>query len=162
VAEGGYEATAFFIRSQGFVRATAARRISFDESLIRRTVGRPFEPDMRRPRSDEWGAGGLKVDGRLMADLGRIWQVSGRLRRVEREFADASAVTGGDDAFLGSAELASALRSCVSGWSGERAALISRLSNVARLSALAASSYEKTDAQLAAVLDKAMSNGTGG
>jgi hypothetical protein len=102
------------------------------------------------------------VDGRLMADLGRIWQVSGRLRRVEREFADASAATGGDGAFLGSVELASALRACVTGWSGERSALISRLSNVARLSALAASSYEKTDAQLADVLDKAISNGSGG
>ena len=35
--------------------------------------------------------------------------------------------------------------------------LFSRLSNVVRLSALAASSYEKTDAQLAVVLEKAMS-----
>jgi predicted ATPase len=33
VAEGGYETTAFFIRNQGFVQATAARRISFDDSL---------------------------------------------------------------------------------------------------------------------------------
>jgi predicted ATPase len=33
VAEGGYEPTAFFIRNQGFVEATAARRISFDDSL---------------------------------------------------------------------------------------------------------------------------------
>jgi predicted ATPase len=33
VAEGGYETTAFFIRNQGFVAATAARRIGFDESL---------------------------------------------------------------------------------------------------------------------------------
>lgn len=102
------------------------------------------------------------MDGRLMADLGRIWQVSGRLSQVEREFADASAVADGDGEFLGSVELASALRACVTGWNGQRAALISRLSNAARLSALAASSYEKTDAQLAAVLEKAMSNGTGG
>ena len=33
VAEGGYETTAFFIRNQGFVQATAARRISFEDSL---------------------------------------------------------------------------------------------------------------------------------
>jgi predicted ATPase len=33
VAEGGYETTAFFIRNQGFVAATAARRISFEYSL---------------------------------------------------------------------------------------------------------------------------------
>jgi predicted ATPase len=33
VAEGGYETTAFFIRNQGFVAATAARRISFEDSL---------------------------------------------------------------------------------------------------------------------------------
>jgi len=33
VAEGGYETTAFFVRNQGFVQATAARRISFDDSL---------------------------------------------------------------------------------------------------------------------------------
>jgi len=64
-------------------------------------------------------------------------------------------------AALGSADLAAALESCVSGWSQRRTALISQLSNVARLSALAASSYEETDAQLAAVLDKAMGNGTG-
>ena len=97
------------------------------------------------------------MDGRLMADLGRIWQVSGRLSWVEREVSDASACTSGDGAFLGSGELASALQSCVTGWSQQRAVLFSRLSNVARLSALAASSYEKTDAQLAAVLEKAMS-----
>jgi predicted ATPase len=34
IAEGGYETTAFFIRNQGFVRATAARRISFEDSLL--------------------------------------------------------------------------------------------------------------------------------
>lgn len=34
VAGGGYEATVFFIRHQGFVAATAARRISFEESLV--------------------------------------------------------------------------------------------------------------------------------
>jgi predicted ATPase len=33
MAEGGYETTAFFIRNQGFVQATAARRISFEGSL---------------------------------------------------------------------------------------------------------------------------------
>jgi predicted ATPase len=33
VAEGGYETTAFFIRNQGFVAATAARRISIADSL---------------------------------------------------------------------------------------------------------------------------------
>jgi predicted ATPase len=31
--EGPYEATAFFIRNQGFVKPTAARRISFEDSL---------------------------------------------------------------------------------------------------------------------------------
>jgi predicted ATPase len=34
VAEGTYETTVFFIRNQGFVRATAARRISFEDSLV--------------------------------------------------------------------------------------------------------------------------------
>ena len=34
VAEGVYETTVFFIRNQGFVRATAARRISFEDSLV--------------------------------------------------------------------------------------------------------------------------------
>ncbi|SHG20780.1 AAA family ATPase [Streptoalloteichus hindustanus] len=33
-AEGGYETTVFFIRNQGFVQATAARRISFEDSLV--------------------------------------------------------------------------------------------------------------------------------
>lgn len=31
--EGTYEATAFFVRNQGFVKPTAARRISFEDSL---------------------------------------------------------------------------------------------------------------------------------
>ena len=95
------------------------------------------------------------MDGRLMADLGRIWQVPGRLSGLERELG-ASRVTDGDGAFLGSAELASAVAACVTGWSTQRAALVAQLSTVARLSALAASSYEKTDAQLGAVLEKAM------
>ena len=34
VAEGAYETTVFFIRNQGFVRVTAARRISFEDSLV--------------------------------------------------------------------------------------------------------------------------------
>jgi predicted ATPase len=33
-AEHLYERTAFFVRNQGFVQATAARRISFEESLV--------------------------------------------------------------------------------------------------------------------------------
>jgi predicted ATPase len=33
LAEGTYEVTVFFIRNQGFVRATAARRISLEDSL---------------------------------------------------------------------------------------------------------------------------------
>jgi hypothetical protein len=33
LADGAYEASAFFVRNQGFVRATEARRISFQESL---------------------------------------------------------------------------------------------------------------------------------
>jgi 2-keto-3-deoxy-L-rhamnonate aldolase RhmA len=96
-----------------------------------------------------------------MADLGRIRQVSGRLGWVEQEFSDATQFTDGDGAFLGFADLAAALESCVNGWSQRRTALISQLANVARLSGLAASSYEQTDAQLAAVLDKAMNSGTG-
>lgn len=96
------------------------------------------------------------MDGRLMADLGRIWQVSGRLGWVEDEFSDASQFSDGDGAFLGSDELAAALAACANGRSGQRAALVSQLSEVARLSALAARSYEKTDAQLGAVLEKAM------
>jgi hypothetical protein len=101
------------------------------------------------------------MDGRLMADLARIRQVSGRLGWIEREFSDTTQFTGNDATYLGSADLAAALDSCVNGWSQQRTALISRLSNVARLSAVAASSYEETDAQLAAALDKAMSGGTG-
>jgi 2-keto-3-deoxy-L-rhamnonate aldolase RhmA len=100
------------------------------------------------------------VDGRLIADLGRIRQVSGRLGGVEREFSDTTQFTGNDAAFLGSADLAAALDSCVNGWSQQRSALISQLSNVARLSALAASSYERTDEQLTSVLNKAMNSGT--
>jgi predicted ATPase len=34
VAERTYEPTVFFIRNQGFVKATAARRISFEDSLV--------------------------------------------------------------------------------------------------------------------------------
>jgi predicted ATPase len=34
VAEGSYETTVFFIRNQGFIQATAARRISFEDSLV--------------------------------------------------------------------------------------------------------------------------------
>jgi hypothetical protein len=101
------------------------------------------------------------VDGRLMADLGRIWQVPGRLGWAEREFAGESQLTGEDGAFLGSAALASALQACVTGWGPRRAALLAQLSDVARLSALAAGSYESTEAQLAAVLEQAMSDGTG-
>ncbi|WP_233512308.1 hypothetical protein [Micromonospora deserti] len=33
VAERWYEQTAFFVRHQGFIQATAARRISFEDSL---------------------------------------------------------------------------------------------------------------------------------
>jgi predicted ATPase len=33
MARGTYETTAFFVRHQGFVEATAARRISFEDSL---------------------------------------------------------------------------------------------------------------------------------
>jgi predicted ATPase len=33
LAEGTYERTVFFIRNQGFIRPTAARRISFEDSL---------------------------------------------------------------------------------------------------------------------------------
>jgi predicted ATPase len=33
MAEGTYEKTVFFIRNQGFVRPTTARRISFEDSL---------------------------------------------------------------------------------------------------------------------------------
>jgi predicted ATPase len=34
VSDGGYAKTVFFIRNQGFVAATAARRISFADSLV--------------------------------------------------------------------------------------------------------------------------------
>jgi len=98
------------------------------------------------------------VDGRLMADLGRIWQVPGRLSWVEREFSCASQFADGDGdwAFLGSDELASALHACVTGRGKQRDALIAQLSKVTRLSALAASSYGETDGQFGAVLGKAM------
>ena len=90
--------------------------------------------------------------------------MSGRLGTVEREFSDTTQFTGNDGTFLGSAELAAALDSCVNGWSQQRTALIAQLANVARLSALAASSYEKTDTELASALEAAMNsgNGTGG
>jgi hypothetical protein len=101
------------------------------------------------------------MDGRLMADLARIRQVSGRLGWVEREFSDTTQFTGNDGAYLGSADLAAALDSCVNGWSQQRTALISQLSNVARLSTLAVNSYQETDDQLAAALNKAMNPGTG-
>lgn len=101
------------------------------------------------------------MDGRLIADLARIRQVSGRLGWVEREFSDTTQFTGNDATYLGSADLASALDSCVNGWSQQRTALISQLSNVARLSALAASSYQETDDQLTSALNKAMNRGTG-
>ena len=104
---------------------------------------------------------GLGMDGRLIADLARIRQVSGRLGAVEREFSDTTQFTGNDGTFLGSAELATALDSCVNGWSQQRTALIAQLANVARLSALAASSYEKTDAELGAALEAAMNSGSG-
>jgi hypothetical protein len=101
------------------------------------------------------------MDGRLIADLARIRQVSGRLGWVEREFSDATQFTGNDATYLGSADLAVALDSCVNGWSQQRTALISQLSNVARLSTLAANSYQETDDQLTAALNKAMNRGTG-
>jgi predicted ATPase len=34
IAEGTYETTVFFVRNLGFVRATAARRITFEQSLV--------------------------------------------------------------------------------------------------------------------------------
>lgn len=34
VAEGTYDATVFFVHNQGFIEPTAARRISFEDSLI--------------------------------------------------------------------------------------------------------------------------------
>jgi len=34
ITEGVYETTVFFIRNQGFVQPSAARRISFDDSLV--------------------------------------------------------------------------------------------------------------------------------
>jgi hypothetical protein len=100
------------------------------------------------------------VDGRLIADLDRIRQVAGRLGWVERQFTDTTEFTGNDAALLGSADLAAALDSCVNGWSEQRSALIAQLSNVARLSALAADSYERTDAELATALAAAMQSGT--
>ena len=101
------------------------------------------------------------MDGRLMADLARIRQVSGRLGWIEREFSDTTQFTGNDATYIGSADLAGALDSCVNGWSQQRTALISQLSNVARLSTLAANSYQETDDQLTSVLNKAMNRGTG-
>ena len=101
------------------------------------------------------------MDGRLTADLARIRQVSGRLGWIEREFSDTTQFTGDDATYIGSADLAGALDSCVNGWSQQRTALISQLSNVARLSTLAANSYQETDDQLTAALNKAMNPGTG-
>ena len=101
------------------------------------------------------------MDGRLMADLARIRQVSGRLGWIEREFSDTTQFTGNDATYIGSADLTGALDSCVNGWSQQRTALISQLSNVARLSTLAANSYQETDDQLTSVLNKAMNRGTG-
>jgi uncharacterized protein (DUF1501 family) len=101
------------------------------------------------------------MDGRLMADLGRIRQVSSRIGWVEQQFSDSSQFTDGDGVFFGSTDLEAALAACVTGWSQQRTGLLSQLSNVARLSALAANSYQETDDQLAAALSKAMSTGPG-
>ena len=116
---------------------------------------------LQAPADQARSGKGLGMDGRLMADLARIRQVSGRLGWIEREFSDTTQFTGNDATYLGSADLAAALDSCVNGWSQQRTALISQLSNVARLSTLAANSYQETDDQLAAALNKAMNRGTG-
>jgi hypothetical protein len=95
------------------------------------------------------------MSDRLKADLTRIRQVSARLSWVEREFSDATEFARDYGGFLGSAELAGALDSFASGWSKHRAALLSELTHVARLSELAADSYQGADDKLADALRKA-------
>lgn len=67
------------------------------------------------------------MDGRLMADLARIRQVSGRLGWIELECSDTTQFTGNDATYLGSADLAATVDSCVNLWSQQRTALISQL-----------------------------------
>lgn len=102
-------------------------------------AGRPFMP---------------VPDGSYDLELNRFFrELPGRGAR--------SAASRSGSTSLGSADLESALHACVAGRSRQRTALIARLSNVARLSGLAASSCEQTGAQLAAALTKAISSGTG-
>lgn len=92
---------------------------------------------------------------RLKADLARIRQVSTRLGWVEREFTAATEIARGYGGYLGSANLTGALDDFATGWSRHRAALIADLAQVAKLSQLAANSYQGTDAKLASALQKA-------
>jgi len=74
VAEGGYETTAFFIRNQGFVAPTAARRISFEDSLR-------FER-VHEQTYAELGFRLVEVPAGPLADrVALIRQTVGRLRR---------------------------------------------------------------------------------
>jgi predicted ATPase len=74
VAEHVYEATVFFVRNQGFVRATDARRISFADSLV-------FEQVHEQTYRD---AGFRLVEvpaGPLTDRVALIQETVGRLRR---------------------------------------------------------------------------------
>lgn len=75
VAEGMYEATVFFIRNQGFVQATAARRISFEDSLV-------FE-QLHEQTYRDLGFQLVEVPAGPLADrVALIRQTVGQLRRA--------------------------------------------------------------------------------
>jgi predicted ATPase len=73
VAERTYEPTVFFIRNQGFVTATAARRISFEDSLVFEQIHEQTYRDL--------GFEAVDVPaGRLADRVALILQATGRSR----------------------------------------------------------------------------------
>lgn len=78
VTEGVYESTVFFIRNQGFVRTTTARRISFEDSLV-------FERLHERTYR-ELGFELVEVPAGPLTDrVALIRQTIGQLRRLDWE-----------------------------------------------------------------------------
>lgn len=71
VAEGVYELTVFFVRHQGFIRATSAGRISFEESLV-------FE--RLHVRLALWSS----TDGAQPVEVGRAVAVADQLLGLQR------------------------------------------------------------------------------
>jgi predicted ATPase len=74
VAEGLYETTVFFVRNQGFVQTTAARRISFEDSLL-------FE-QLHEQTYRDFGFHLIEVPAGPLTDrVSLVWQTVERLRR---------------------------------------------------------------------------------